>query len=105
MHKDGDNMAISETEYKKEEQILKKVNKLLGNTLDDLGFEVKDDENKLIEFKKMMWENSNSFDEGESIQVMAATQMEAEKVFQRKRYFDRLCKIRKKPYFASIVFK
>ena len=98
-------MAISETEYKKEEQILKKVNKLLGNTLDDLGFEVKDDENKLIEFKKMMWENSNSFDEGESIQVMAATQMEAEKVFQRKRYFDGLCKIRKKPYFASIVFK
>ena len=88
-------MAISELEYKKEEQILKKVNKLLGNTLDDLGFEVKDDENKLIEFKKMMWENSNSFDEGESIQVMATTQLEAEKVFRKKNYFDRLCKIRK----------
>ena len=98
-------MAISELEYKKEEQILKKVNKLLGNTLDDLGFEVKDDQDKLIEFKKMMWQDANSFDEGESIQVMATTQLEAEKVFRKKNYFDRLCKIRKKPYFASIVFK
>ena len=71
---------------------------VVSNNLDilskpiDLKIEVKDDQDKLVEFKKMMWENANSFDEGESIQVMAATQMEAEKVFQME-LFNNLWKL------------
>ncbi len=98
-------MAISEQEFKTEEKILKKVQKLLGDTLSDLGEDVYNDEEHLIEFKKMMWEDSNSFDEGEMQQVMAATSQEAEKVLQKQRYFKKLCQIKNKPYFASIVFK
>lgn len=98
-------MAINETEFKTEEKILKKVQKLLGETLSDLGEEVYADEENLIEFKKMMWENSSSFDEAEMQQVMAATSMEAEKALQKQRYFKRLCQIKNKPYFASIIFK
>ena len=44
-------MAINETEFKTEEKILKKVQKLLGETLSDLGEEVYADEENLIEFK------------------------------------------------------
>ena len=98
-------MAINETEFKTEEKILKKVQKLLGETLSDLGEEVYADEENLIEFKKMMWENSSSFDEAEMQQVMAATSMEAEKALQKQIYFKRLCQIKNKPYFASIIFK
>ena len=98
-------MAINETEFKTEEKILKKVQKLLGETLSNLGEEVYADEENLIEFKKMMWENSSSFDEAEMQQVMAATSMEAEKALQKQRYFKRLCQIKNKPYFASIIFK
>ena len=98
-------MAISESEFNKEKKILKKVQKLLGETLDSLGENVVQDEENLIEFKKMMWENANSFDEGESQQVMAATALEADKVFQRRKYFKKLLSIKNKPYFASIVFK
>ena len=58
-------MAISEVEFAKEEKILKKVKKLLGETLDSLGEDVLYDEENLVEFKKMMWENANSFDEGD----------------------------------------
>ncbi len=98
-------MAISEVEFAKEEKILKKVKKLLGETLDSLGEDVLYDEENLVEFKKMMWENANSFDEGEMQQVMSATSDEEQKALQKQNYFKKLCSIRKKPYFASIVFK
>ena len=98
-------MAISEAEFQKEKKILKKVQKLLGDTLSNLGDDVYQDEENLLEFKKMMWENSTSFDEAEMRQVMAATSLEAEKALQKQRYFKKLCQIKNKPYFASIVFK
>lgn len=98
-------MAISEQEFKTEQKILKKVQKLLGDTLSSLGQEVYDDEENLKEFKKMMWEDSTSFDEAEMQQVMAATAGEAERALQKQSYFKKLCQIKNKPYFASIIFK
>ena len=98
-------MAISEQEFKTEQKILKKVQKLLGDTLSSLGEDVYNDEENLKEFKKMMWENSTSFDEAEIQQVMAATSHEAERALQKQAYFKKLCQIKNKPYFASIIFK
>ena len=98
-------MAISEEEYLKEKKILSKVNKLLENTLNEMGQDVIQDEENLKEFKKMMWENANDFDDAEAQQVMYATAQEAEKAYQKHQYFKRLCTIKGKPYFASIVFK
>ena len=98
-------MTISKEEYLKEEKILSRVKKLLSETLKDLGKDVYQDEEDFTEFKKMMWENSSSFDSGEMRQVMAATSQEAERVLQKQRYFKKLCQIKSKPYFASIVFK
>ncbi|MBR1937054.1 MAG: AAA family ATPase [Bacilli bacterium] len=98
-------MSIGDVEFLKEQKILNKVNKLLTNTLDSLGVDVNKGEEDLVEFKKMMWENASSFDDGESMQVMAATSLEADKFFQKQRYFNSLRKVKDKPYFASIVFK
>ena len=98
-------MSISREEYQKEEKILDKVKELLGDTLEDLGKDVYQDEEEFTEFKKMMWDNSSSFDKGEMQQVMAATSQEAERVLQKRQYFKRLNQIKNKPYFASIVFK
>lgn len=98
-------MAINEQEFKIEQKILKKIQSLLGKTLSELGQDVINDEENLVEFKKMMWENSNSFDEAEMQQVMAATSQEAEKALQKQRYFKKLYQIKNKPYFASIIFK
>ena len=98
-------MAISDSEFQKEKKILSKVQKLLDQTLDDLGVDVFDAEEGLQDFKKMMWENASSFDSGEMQQVMAATSQEAEKVFMKRDYFKKLLQVKDKPYFASIVFK
>ena len=43
-------MAISEVEFQKEKKILKKVQKLLGETLSELGDDVYQDEENLLEF-------------------------------------------------------
>ena len=98
-------MAISEVEFKKEVKILDKVVKLFDDTYNDLASDVKVGEEDLIEFKKMMWSDSNSFDEGEITQVKAATALEADKFFRKQDYLRRLKMIKDKPYFASIVFK
>ena len=98
-------MAISEIEIEKEKKILKKVQKLLDNTLEELGKTVTVGEEELIDFKKMMWENAHSFDEGENAQVMSLTSAEEARFLQKKQYFTRLRRIQDKPYFASIVFK
>ena len=98
-------MAISEKELKKEQTILKKVNILLGKKLEELGKEVYQGEDDLIEFKKMMWENANSFDSGEEQQVMLQTSKEENRYLEKQKYYRRLKSIEKKPYFASIVFK
>lgn len=98
-------MAINEIEFQKEKKILKKVHNLLSETLLELGKDVYQEEEDLLEFKKMMWENANSFDEGEINQVMAATSQEAEKALLKQKYFKKLNQIKNKPYFASIVFK
>lgn len=45
-------MTITKEEYEKEEKILSKVRKLLGETLEDLGGDVFQDEEDLTEFKK-----------------------------------------------------
>ena len=98
-------MAIEEKEYLKEKKILGKVNSLLNDTISSLGVDVSHGEEDLLEFKKMMWENANSFDEGEMQQVMQSTSMETSKVLQKEQYYKRLKSIQNKPYFASIVFK
>ena len=98
-------MPISEVEFKKEVKILEKVNNLLNETYNSLADDVKVGEEDLMEFKKMMWSDSNSFDAGEVTQVKAATELEADKFFRKQDYLKRLKMIKKKPYFASIVFK
>jgi len=98
-------MAITENELKKEKTILKKVNLLLDKTINELGKDVYQGEEDLIEFKKMMWENANSFDSGEEQQVMLQTSKEENRYLEKQKYFRKLKSIEKKPYFASIVFK
>ena len=80
-------MGISKIEFDKEKMILSKVKDLLGSTLEELGQDVYQDEEDFTEFKKMMWENSSSFDSGEREQVMAATDQEAERILQKRAYF------------------
>ena len=86
-------MAISVEEFTKEKKILRLTNKLLGETLDSLKSEVREDYENLKEFKKLMWDGSSTFDDGEIAQAKLATSSEEEKNLQKERYFKRLKQI------------
>ncbi len=98
-------MTISDEEIKKEKLILKKVLVLLNNNIDSLKSEVSSLDEDLIEFKKLSWADSNSFDSGDIVQAKTATHTEELKVLNKQAYLKRLLRIKDKPYFASIVFE
>lgn len=98
-------MAISLEEFNKERKILNKVSKLLNNTLDELKKEVNTQEEGLVEFKKMVWNDSSSFDQAEILQTKFMTNDEESKLLQKQKYYKRLSQIKRKPYFASIVYE
>lgn len=98
-------MIISEKEINKEKKILNKVSKLLNEHIEKLETEVHISHEDLIEFKKLAWSDSSSFDSGDIAQAKASTQEEENKIHQKQNYLKKLVKIQDKPYFASIVFK
>lgn len=98
-------MAIGQKELEKEKVILRKVSYLTNDTIDKLKTEVKLSEENLVEFKKIVWSDSSSFDDGDIIQAKSITSGEEARVLEKEKYLKRLLKISKKPYFASIVFK
>ena len=98
-------MAISELELKKEKIILNKVSELINNNIEELSKEVKANEENLIEFKKLMWQDSTSFDNAEIESVRSITSQEEQRNLEKELYYNRLKAISKKPYFASIAFK
>lgn len=98
-------MAIEGKELEKEKLILRKVSNLINDTIDKLKKEVKVKQEDLIEFKKIVWSDSSSFDDGDIIQTRSATSGEESRILEKEKYLKRLLKINKKPYFASIVFQ
>ena len=98
-------MAIGQRELEKEKVILRKVSHLTNDTIDKLKTEVKLSEENLVEFKKIVWSDSSSFDDGDIIQAKSITSGEETRVLEKEKYLKRLLKNSKKPYFASIVFK
>lgn len=98
-------MAILGKELDKEKKILKLTTGLLNKTLNDLKEEVKIDEQDLTEFKKIVWSDSHSFDEGDIQQARLMTSTEENKTLQKEAYYKKLCQIKNKPYFGSIVFE
>ena len=98
-------MAISEEEFKKEKLILKKTHNLIDKNINELSKEIKVIEDDQLEFKKLSWSESSSFDNAEIATFKEESSMEESKANMKKEYYKKLKQIEKKPYFASIVFK
>ncbi len=98
-------MALKQNELVKEKVILRKVSSLIETTIKNLKKEVKVTEENLVEFKKMVWSDHTSFDDGDIVSAKLETSSEETKAFAKQKYLKSLYKIETKPYFASIVFK
>lgn len=98
-------MAISKEDELHEKKHLHDVSLILDKQIKDLKSVIKIDNEDLVEFKKLVWQDSSSFDSGDIVQANATTDVEENRVIAKEKYLRRLLKIKGKPYFASIVYK
>lgn len=98
-------MELSKTELVKEEKRLADTIKVIKDNISSLGKELYQDEEKMLEFKKYMWDAKGGMDGNEISSLMADNDMEINILERKNKYLMRLFRVEKKPYFGRIIFK
>ena len=98
-------MELSKTELAKEEKRLADTIKVIKDNISSLGKELYQDEEKMLEFKKYMWDAKGGMDGNEISSLMADNDMEINILERKNKYLMRLFRVEKKPYFGRIIFK
>lgn len=96
--------SIQEDEVNLEIKRLDKTLKVIREKLSELGQKFYEKEEKIIEFKKFIWDNRSEMDPTEMKSVMAMNEDEIYLTLQSGEYFKKLFKIQNNPYFGSIIF-
>ncbi len=97
-------MDVTKEVWEKEEKHLEKVNALVGEKISSLGQELYDREEKIIEFKELMWDSRGSMDANEMKSMITSSDLEVALAEGRGSYFRKLFRVQSSPYFGSFVF-
>ena len=97
-------MNLSKEELKKENDYLENVIKVINDYISSLGQELYEQDEKVQEFKKFIWDNKSSLDPTELKALMSDSDLEVYLMQQKGKYFQKLYKIQNNPYFGSISF-
>ncbi|MBE6147424.1 MAG: hypothetical protein E7168_03725 [Firmicutes bacterium] len=97
-------MSITETEKILEEKYLEKVLSIIQENISSLGQELYDKEEKIKEFKELIWDSRHDMDPTEMRTMIGASDLEVTLAESRSRYFQKLYRIQEKPYFGAITF-
>lgn len=97
-------MKISESEMQKERKYLDDTVTLIRKKISELGQELYDDDEKILEFKKFMWDSKASMDPGEMKNMMVENDLQVRIMMNKGQYLQKLYRSQNKPYFASIIF-
>ena len=97
-------MKISESEMQKERKYLDDTVTLIRKKISELGQELYDDDEKILEFKKFMWDSKASMDPGEMKNMMVESDLQVTIMLNKGLYLQKLYRSQNKPYFASIIF-
>ena len=97
-------MKISESEMQKETKYLDDTINLIRKKISELGQELYDDDEKILEFKKFMWDSKASMDPGEMKNMMVENDLQVRIMMNKGQYLQKLYRSQNKPYFASIIF-
>lgn len=97
-------MKISESEMQKERKYLDDTINLIRKKISELGQELYDDDEKILEFKKFMWDSKASMDPGEMKNMMVENDLQVRIMMNKGQYLQKLYRSQNKPYFASIIF-
>lgn len=97
-------MELSKEEIIKEEKRLDEVIKLIRQKISVLGQELYDQDDKVLEFKKFMWDNRTDMDPTELKTMMSDNDLEVRLMMNKGEYLQKLFKIKNNPYFGRIIF-
>jgi len=98
-------MKIEIEEFEKERNYLNDTVSLIRKKISNLGQELYDDDTKILEFKKFIWDTHTEMDPNEMRSMMAESDLQVSIMQSKGNYLQRLFRIQNKPYFGSIRFK
>ena len=98
-------MKIEREEFERERNYLNKTVSLIRKKISKLGQELFDDDSKVLEFKKLIWDTHTEMDPNEMRSMMAESDLQVSIMQSKSNYLQRLFRIQNKPYFGSIRFK
>ena len=98
-------MELSQKEKMYEENHLDKTLKIVRNKISELGQEFYDKEDKIQEFKELIWDSKHDMDPAEMRFMMAESDAEVLKMERKSKYFQTLFRIQGNPYFGKIIFR
>lgn len=98
-------MALSNNDIKQEKDYLEFATEEISKKIDILGKEIHVKNEKITEFKKVLWENRESIDGVEMQTELMSSQLEANFVLTKMNYYRKLLKLEYSPYFGRIDFK
>ncbi len=98
-------MELSRKEVCLEEKRLEDTTNLIRSKISVLGQELYDREDKVLEFKKFMWDSRSDMDGAELKTMMSDNDLEIRMMMNKGEYLQKLFKIQNNPYFGRIVFR
>ena len=97
-------MELSKNEIMLEEKRLLDTVDIIRGKISELGQELYDRDDKVLEFKKFMWDNRSDMDPTELKTMMSSNDLEISMMMKKGEYLQKLFKIQNNPYFGSIIF-
>lgn len=98
-------MNLSEKEINLEREYLDYTLRIVRDKISELGQILYDREEKVMEFKKFIWDTRHDMDPTEMKTMINASDLEITLMSYKSNYLQTLYKIQNKPYFGSITFK
>ena len=90
-------MKITKEEFEKEEKYLDKTVALVRKKISNLGQELYDDDSKILEFKKFIWDTRSEMDPTEMRNMMAESDFQVSIMQGKGNYLQRLFRVQNKP--------
>lgn len=98
-------MELSAKEKGYEQTHLEKTIQIIRTKISELGQEFYDKEEKIQEFKELIWDSKQDMDPTEMRFMMAESDAEVIRMERKGKYFQNLFRIQGKPYFGKVIFK
>lgn len=98
-------MNLSEKEIKNEKNYLDYTLKIIRDQISELGQELYEKQEKIMEFKKFIWNSKADMDPTEMKTMINASDLEVALASYKSNHMQKLYKVQNKPYFGSITFQ